>query len=82
MYLRRAKEKRERLRHAHLAPDYIPLHSITRTTGKTKGGSSKPGAEAGGGGDTMEPSKGAEGSESDEEPEEMMRLKFTAETQR
>jgi len=80
-YPRLAKEKRERLRHAHLAPDYIPLHSVTRTMGRHKGGG-KTGAAAETREGTGEATETADrpGSESDEDPEEMMRLKFTAET--
>ena len=78
---RLAKEKRERLRHAHLAPDYIPLHSITRTTAGA-GGRAARGGRAGPSLVDDGAAGAAEGSGSDEEPEEMMRLKFTAEVSR
>ena len=66
-----------------MAPDYIPLHGITRTTGRAAGSKKPPPGlltSAAPGGDE-EPCGGA-GSGSDEEPEEVMRLKFTTETAR
>jgi hypothetical protein len=50
---RRAKEKRERLRQAHLAPDYIPLGGASRllaTSGRA-GGADGSDDDGGGGGD-------------------------------
>lgn len=81
---RLAKEKRERLRHAQLAPDYIPLHSVTRTSmgiSKKKAvGASTLDALNRGGLDGEVHAEPAAGSDSDQEPEEVVRLKFTADT--
>ncbi len=65
---RLAKAKRERLRQAHLAPDYIPLGGATRLLAT--------GGAAAGDGSSFKAAEEALGSGSDEEQEEQMRLQF------
>ncbi|KAG2423252.1 hypothetical protein HYH02_015353 [Chlamydomonas schloesseri] len=80
-----AKAKRERLRQAHLAPDYIPtagLAGLSRLGGRGGGGGGGGGRRAGsagpdGSGEGGEGGAGGSGSGSDEEAEEMMRIKFS-----
>ncbi|CAL8463414.1 g2948 [Coccomyxa elongata] len=61
--IRRAKEKRERLRSAHLAPDYLPLGGASALM--SKGGQEKDSAAA-----------AVAESDSEEEAEEQMRISF------
>ncbi|KAG1674309.1 hypothetical protein FOA52_013498 [Chlamydomonas sp. UWO 241] len=73
-----AKEKRGRLRQAHLAPDYVPLNAITQRGGGLGGARTTDG-------DDGEEGEGCGGSGDDgsgEEPEESVRMKFTTEAQR
>ena len=71
---RRAKEKRERLRSAHLAPDYIPLGGAAALTSnqpaadKLRDGSA-PGGGAADGGEARASDSGGSGSGSDSEGE-------------
>ena len=58
---RRAKEKRERLRSAHLAPDYLPLGGAERLT------SQRPEAEA---------ARRTEGESASDEDDADMRMRF------
>lgn len=72
---RRAKEKRERLRSAHLAPDYIPLGGAAALTGnqaaadKLRDGSALGGGAAGDGRAGRASDSGGSGSGSDSEGE-------------
>ncbi|GAX80972.1 hypothetical protein CEUSTIGMA_g8407.t1 [Chlamydomonas eustigma] len=90
-----AKAKRERLRQAHLAPDYIPLQGILNTASgrkKTPGvGGIKSSTMTGSGATYVQGVEGlGNGAEagavagassgSEEEPEEAMRLRFTVDT--
>ncbi|GIM09411.1 hypothetical protein Vretimale_13260 [Volvox reticuliferus] len=80
-----AKAKRERLRQAHLAPDYIPTSGLGLAMGRLRGA---PGAPAGAGtrggsvgpggsGSAAEGGGGASGSDSEVEAEETMRIRFS-----
>jgi hypothetical protein len=63
---RRAKEKRERLRSAHLAPDYIPLGGAAALSNKEAAEKLR----------SRERSGGSGGSDSDREAEDEMRIQF------
>ncbi|EFJ52932.1 hypothetical protein VOLCADRAFT_86421 [Volvox carteri f. nagariensis] len=79
-----AKAKRERLRQAHLAPDYIPTSGLGLAMGRLRGTAGPGGAGAGrgasvgpGGSGGTEGGEGGEGSDSDAEAEETMRIRFS-----
>lgn len=67
---RRAKAKRERLRQAHLAPDYVPVISGLSSGMGHEGGSSVFGDGTAG-------EVGASGSDDEHEQEAGMRIAFT-----
>lgn len=75
-----AKAKRERLRQAHLAPDYIPTSSLGLALGGGKGRGGRAGSvgPGGSGEEGAEGGKGAgSGSDDEAEAEERMRIKFS-----
>ncbi|KAG2502106.1 hypothetical protein HYH03_000598 [Edaphochlamys debaryana] len=67
------KAKRERLRQAHLAPDYIPTSSIAGLSGRRWGGAGREGSAGPGGSGEA----GGSGSDSEAEAEDLMRIKFS-----
>ncbi|GFR43325.1 hypothetical protein Agub_g4394, partial [Astrephomene gubernaculifera] len=74
-----AKAKRERLRQAHLAPDYVPLAGLGLGMGRLRGaGAAGGGGRGGSAGPAGSEGRAGSGSEdSEEEAEEMMRIRFS-----
>ncbi|KXZ48179.1 hypothetical protein GPECTOR_30g275 [Gonium pectorale] len=81
-----AKAKRERLRQAHFAPDYVPLSGLGVGLGRLRAGggaggglaAAARGGSAGPGGAASGTEGGAgSGSDSEAEAEDMMRMKFS-----
>ena len=74
---RRAKQKRERLRSAHLAPDYIPLGGAAGLTASSNAeAAARLRGDSGGGGDAA--GAGGDAHSDDEEPEaeDALRMQF------
>lgn len=74
MQCRRAKEKREQLRSAHLAPDYIPLGGAAALT-SNQGAAARLREDKGADGGGASPAGGAD-SDNEREADADMRMQF------
>ncbi len=77
MVYRRAKQKRERLRSAHLAPDYIPLGGAAGLTASSNAeAAARLRGDGGGGGDAAGAGGDAHSDDEDPEAEDALRMQF------